>query len=121
MFRVELAKAMRRWRTWVLAVLLGAVPGLIVLALVLVPPPPGADDGFFTLATRNGLFAPVAALTAVQPFLLPPLPLVTAEIVNVERAIRLPVGVQGTLQLDQPLAAGVNREAAQVGGYPASA
>jgi len=71
MFRVELAKAMRRWRTWVLAVLLGAVPGLIVLALVLVPPPPGADDGFFTLATRNGLFAPVAALTAVQPFLLP--------------------------------------------------
>jgi ABC-2 type transport system permease protein len=71
MFRVELGKAARRWRTWVLALVLGAVPALIVLALVLNPPPPGAADGFFTLATRNGLFAPLAALAAVQPFLLP--------------------------------------------------
>ncbi len=71
MFRVELGKAARRWRTWVLAVVLGAVPALIVVALVLNPPPPGAADGFFTLATRNGLFAPLAALTVVQPFLLP--------------------------------------------------
>lgn len=71
MFRVELGKAARRWRTYVLATVLGSVPLLIILALVLNPPPPGAADGFFTLATRNGLFAPLAALTAMMPFLLP--------------------------------------------------
>jgi ABC-2 type transport system permease protein len=71
MVRVELAKAVRRWRTWVLAVVLASVPALIVVALVLRPPPPGAADGFFSLATRNGLFAPLAALAVVQPFLLP--------------------------------------------------
>ncbi|MPZ89310.1 MAG: ABC transporter permease subunit [Nitriliruptorales bacterium] len=71
MFRVELGKAARRWRTFVLAAVLASVPLLIVLALVLNPPPPGAADGFFTLATRSGLFAPLAALTAMQPFLLP--------------------------------------------------
>lgn len=69
MFRVELGKAARRWRTWVLALVLAAVPALIVLALYLNPPPPG--DGFFTLATRNGLFAPLASLVLVQAFLLP--------------------------------------------------
>lgn len=71
MFRVELAKAAHRWRTWVLALVLGAVPALLVLAIVLNPPPPGAGPGFLTLATRNGLFAPVAALALVMPFLLP--------------------------------------------------
>jgi ABC-2 type transport system permease protein len=71
MLRVELGKALRRWRTWVLAVVLGAVPALIVLALVLNPPPPGAAGDFFTLATNNGLFAPVAALAVTTPFLLP--------------------------------------------------
>src|SRR5918998_6080469 len=69
--RVELGRSVRRWRTWVLAVVLASVPALIVVALVLTPPPPGAGDGFFSLATRNGLFAPLAALTVVQPFLLP--------------------------------------------------
>lgn len=71
MFRVELGKSFRRWRTWVLAAVLGAVPALIVVALVLNPPPPGAGGDFINLATRNGLFAPLAALAVVQPFLLP--------------------------------------------------
>jgi len=71
MLRVELGKAVRRWRTWVLALVLGAVPALIVLALVLNPPPPGAAGDFFTLATNNGVFAPVAALAVTAPFLLP--------------------------------------------------
>ncbi len=70
MFRVELAKSVRRWRTYVLALVLGAVPALLVLALALNPPPAG-EAGFLTLATRNGAFAPVASLFLVQPFLLP--------------------------------------------------
>lgn len=71
MLRVELRKALRRWRVWVLAVVLAAVPCLIVLGLVLDPPAPGVGDGLLTLATNNGLFAPLAALLVVQPFLLP--------------------------------------------------
>jgi ABC-2 type transport system permease protein len=55
----------------VLALVLGAVPGLIVFALVVNPPPPGVGGGFFTLATNNGVFAPVAALAVTAPFLLP--------------------------------------------------
>ena len=38
MFRVELAKAARRWRTWLLAAALGGIPILIVLAVRLSPP-----------------------------------------------------------------------------------
>lgn len=71
MLRVELRRSLRRWRVWVLAVALAAVPCLIVLGLVLNPPPPGVGDGLFALALRNGLFAPLAALVIVQPFLLP--------------------------------------------------
>lgn len=71
MLRVELRRAVRRWRLWVLCAALAAVPSLIVLGLVLDPPPPGVGDGLFTLATSNGLFAPIAALVVVQPFLLP--------------------------------------------------
>ena len=56
---------------------------------------------------------------AVEPFLLPPLALVTAEVVNVERAIRLLLLVQLALQLDQPFAAGVNGEPAKVRHDPA--
>ena len=62
---------MHRWRTWVMAALLAAVPVLLVVGLVLNPPPAGADGGFITLTLRNGLFTPVAALTLVTPFLLP--------------------------------------------------
>ena len=71
MLRAELRRSLRRWRLWVLCLVLAAVPSLIVLGLVLDPPPPGVADGLFTLATRNGLFAPLAALVVVQPFLLP--------------------------------------------------
>ena len=71
MLRVELRRSLRRWRVWVLCVVLAAVPSLIVLGLVLDPPPPGVGDGLFTLATSNGLFAALAALVVVQPFLLP--------------------------------------------------
>lgn len=71
MYRVELGRSLRRWRTWVLAALLAAVPILLVIGLLVDPPPAGADDGFITITLRNGLFTPVAGLALVMPFLLP--------------------------------------------------
>jgi ABC-2 type transport system permease protein len=71
MLRAELRRSLRRWRVWVLALALAAVPSLIVAGLVLNPPPPGVGDGLFALALRNGVFAPLVALVIVQPFLLP--------------------------------------------------
>ncbi len=58
--------------------------------------------------------APVLLVRALEPVLLPPLPLVAAEVVDVERAVGLALVVQLALQLDQPLAAGVDGEPAQV-------
>ncbi len=73
MLRVELAKAARRWRTWLLAAALAGVPCLIVLAVKLSPPT-GADAGdappFLLQIVRNGLFAPLTGLAVVQPFFL---------------------------------------------------
>ena len=58
---------------------------------------------------------------ALEPFLLPPLPLVAAEVVNVERAIRLALVVKLSLEFDQALSAGVNGEPPEVGHDPAAA
>jgi hypothetical protein len=44
MILVELAKAARRWRTWLLAAALAGVPCLIVIAIKVSPPTP-ADVG----------------------------------------------------------------------------
>src|ERR1041385_3265394 len=65
MFRVELAKAVRRWRTWALAAALGAIPALIVVG-VAVSPPRRAGDGppFLLDILRSGYFAPLTALAA---------------------------------------------------------
>lgn len=73
MIRVELAKAVRRWRTWLLAAALAGVPCLIVLAVKLSPPTPtDAEDAppFLLQIVRNGLFAPLTGLAVVQPFFL---------------------------------------------------
>jgi ABC-2 type transport system permease protein len=71
MIRVELAKAARRWRTWLLAAALAGVPCLIVVAVKASPPTP-ADAGdappFLVQIVRNGLFAPLTGLAVVQPF-----------------------------------------------------
>ena len=40
MFRVEIGKALRRWRTWLLAAALAGVPVLIVIAVKASPPQP---------------------------------------------------------------------------------
>ena len=68
---VELARALRRPRSLILAVLLAAVPGLLVLALVLDPPTGPDGAGLPTLVRSGGVFAAAAGLVLVQPFLLP--------------------------------------------------
>lgn len=73
MFRVEIGKAIRRWRTWLLAAALAGVPVLIVAAVKLSPPQPqNAQDAppFLLQIVQNGLFAPLTGLAVVQPFFL---------------------------------------------------
>jgi len=74
MFRVELGKSVRRWRTWLLAAALAGVPVLIVVAVKLSPP--HAQDvrdapPFLAQIVENGLFAPLTGLAVAQPFFLP--------------------------------------------------
>ena len=74
MFRVELTKAWRRWRTYLLAAALGGIPVLIVIAVKLSPPTlSGTEDAppFLLQIVRNGLFAPLTGLAVIQPFFLP--------------------------------------------------
>ena len=74
MYRVELAKATRRWRTWLLAAAVAGIPVLIVIALRVSPPPPESGEDappFLYQILRNGLFAPLTGLAVVQPFFLP--------------------------------------------------
>ena len=73
MFRVEIGKALRRWRTWLLAAALAGVPVLIVIAVKASPPEPQvAEDAppFLLQIVRNGLFAPLTGLAVVQPFFM---------------------------------------------------
>ena len=73
MFRVELSKQVRRWRTWLLAAALAGVPVLVVIAVRLSPPPPqNSQDAppFLLQIVRNGLFAPLTGLALVQPFIV---------------------------------------------------
>jgi ABC-2 type transport system permease protein len=74
MIRVELDKAARRWRTWLLAAALAGVPCLIAVAIKASPPTPGdvGDDAppFLLQIVRNGLFVPLTGLAVVQPLFL---------------------------------------------------
>jgi ABC-2 type transport system permease protein len=74
MFRVEWMKALRRWRTYLIAAALAAIPIIMVTALKLSPPS-GADAGdgppFLTQILTNGLFAALTGLIVIQPFFLP--------------------------------------------------
>jgi ABC-2 type transport system permease protein len=74
MYRVELAKAVHRWRTWLLAAALGAIPVVMTIALKLSPPTgsSSADSPpFIFQILENGLFVPLTALAVLQPFFLP--------------------------------------------------
>jgi ABC-2 type transport system permease protein len=74
MYRVELAKAFHRWRTWLLGAAIAAIPAVIVLATKLSPPQPqngqDAPPFLFQIAT-SGLYAALTGLAVVQPFFLP--------------------------------------------------
>lgn len=69
MFRVEMAKAFRRPRTYVLGALLTGVA--VLPAIVLATSPAAEGPPFFDLVRRNGLFAALAAVALIQPFILP--------------------------------------------------
>ena len=73
MFRVELSKASRRWRTLLLAAAFGGIPVVIALAVQLSPPTQAGADAppFLLQIVRNGLFAPLTGLAVIQPFFLP--------------------------------------------------
>jgi ABC-2 type transport system permease protein len=74
MFRVEWMKALRRWRTYLIAAALAAIPIVMVIALKLSPPT-GPDRGegppFLEQILANGLFAALTGLIVIQPFFLP--------------------------------------------------
>jgi ABC-2 type transport system permease protein len=73
-YRVELMKAARRWRTWLVAAALGSIPTLIVIAVKVSPPTAAAGEDappFLLQILRNGLFAPLTGLAVIQPFFLP--------------------------------------------------
>jgi ABC-2 type transport system permease protein len=74
MFRVEIAKALHRWRTWLLAAAIAGIPAVIVLALKISPPEPqAAQDAppFLFQIASSGLYAALTGLAVVQPFFLP--------------------------------------------------
>ncbi len=73
MIRAELMKAVRRWRTWLLAAALAGIPCLIAIAVKASPPTPAdAEDAppFIVQIVHNGLFVPLTGLAVVQPFFL---------------------------------------------------
>src|SRR3954471_13554570 len=74
MFRVEWMKALRRWRTYLIAAALAGIPIIMVVALKLSPPTgPNEGDGppFLEQILSNGMFAALTGLVVIQPFFLP--------------------------------------------------
>jgi ABC-2 type transport system permease protein len=74
MYRVELAKAFHRWRTWLLAAAIASIPAVIVIATKLsAPAPQNAQDAppFLFQIAASGMYAALTGLAVVQPFFLP--------------------------------------------------
>jgi ABC-2 type transport system permease protein len=74
MFRVEWTKALRRWRTYLIAAALAGIPVIMVIALKLSPPTgPSEGEGppFIEQILTNGMFAALTGLFVIQPFFLP--------------------------------------------------
>jgi ABC-2 type transport system permease protein len=73
MYAVDLAKTLRRGRTWAVAIVLTSIPVVIVAALRLRPPVAGSagDTPFLFPILANGFFAALSGLAVIQPYLLP--------------------------------------------------
>ena len=73
MIRVELAKLLRRPRTWVTVGLLCLLPTIVAvfLAVTDVAPRPGEGPAFLSAVLANGALYPAAALGIVLPLFLP--------------------------------------------------
>ncbi|HYT10444.1 MAG TPA: ABC transporter permease [Mycobacteriales bacterium] len=73
MILVELRKLLRRPRTWIVILLIDALPTLVavLLAITDLAPRPGAGPAFLSAVLSNGLLFPAAALAIVLPLFLP--------------------------------------------------
>jgi ABC-2 type transport system permease protein len=74
MYRVEIAKALHRWRTWLLMAALASIPVVMVIAIKVSPPQPqNSQDAppFLLQISTSGLYAALTGLAVVQPFFLP--------------------------------------------------
>ncbi len=73
MIAVELAKLLRRPRTWVTIALLTGLPTLVAvfIAVTKVGPRPGQGPAFLSAVLTNGNLFPAAALAIVLPLFLP--------------------------------------------------
>ena len=73
MIAVELAKLLRRPRTWVTVGLLTGLPTLVAvfLAVTKIGPRPGQGPAFLSAVLTNGNLFPAAALAIVLPLFLP--------------------------------------------------
>jgi len=70
---IELAKLLRRGRTWTSIGLLCALPAVVAvfLATTEISPPPGQGAAFLSAVLRAGTLYPAAALALVLPVFLP--------------------------------------------------
>ena len=73
MIGVELRKLLRRPRTWVIILLIDALPTLVavLLAITDLAPRPGTGPAFLSAVLSNGVLFPAAALAIVLPLFLP--------------------------------------------------
>lgn len=73
MIRVEVAKLLRRPRTWVTILALNALPTVVAILLVLTDlgPRPGTGPPFLSAVLSDGTLFPLAALGIVLPLFLP--------------------------------------------------
>src|SRR5438552_18673136 len=70
-FRTEVAKQMRRPRTYVALGIAVLIPIIATIALKANPPTPeGGEQGLFVLAPSSGILVPVAMLRFMSRFLL---------------------------------------------------
>ncbi len=73
MIKVELAKLLRRPRTWISVVLTCALPLMVAIfvAVTHLVPPPGQGSAFLSAVLQDGALYPAAALALVLPVFLP--------------------------------------------------